>query len=31
VLPTDPLAVSLDEGGFRVADQIGNLQQLAGH
>jgi len=26
VLPTDPLAVSLDEGGPRVADQIGNLQ-----
>ena len=26
VLPTDPLAVSLDEGDSRVADQIGNLQ-----
>jgi hypothetical protein len=31
VLPTDPLAVSLDEGRSRVANQIGNLQQRPGH
>ena len=29
--PTNPLAVSLDEGGSRGADEIGNLQQRPGH
>jgi hypothetical protein len=29
--PTNPLVVSLDEGGSRGADEIGNLQQRPGH
>jgi hypothetical protein len=29
--PTDPLAVSLDEGSSRRADEIGNLERRWGH
>ena len=29
--PTDPLAVSLDEGSSRSADEIGNLERRRGH
>src|SRR5260370_13982997 len=31
MLPTDPLAVSLDEGSSRTADEIGKLQRPRGH
>ena len=31
MLPTDPLAVSLDEGSSRSADEIGNLERRRGH
>jgi hypothetical protein len=31
VLPTNPLAVSLDEGCSRSADEIGNLERRPGH
>src|SRR5258708_20318017 len=30
-LPTDPLAVSLDEGSSSSADEIGNLERRRGH
>src|SRR5260221_1557290 len=30
MLPTDPLAVSLDEGSSRSADEIGNLERRRG-
>jgi hypothetical protein len=29
--PTDPLAVSLDEGSSSSADEIGNLERRQGH
>ena len=31
MLPTDPLAVSLDEGSSSSADEIGNLERRRGH
>src|SRR6266404_3435553 len=31
ILPTDPLAVSLDEGSSSNADEIGNLERRRGH
>jgi hypothetical protein len=31
MLPTDPLAVSLDEGSSRSADEIGILERRRGH
>ena len=31
MLPTDPLAVSLDEGSSSSADDIGNLERRRGH
>jgi hypothetical protein len=31
VLPTNPLAVSLDEGSSSSADEIGNLERRRGH
>jgi hypothetical protein len=31
VLPTNPLAVSLDEGSSSGADEIGNLERRPGH
>ena len=31
MLPTDPLAVSLDEGTSSSADEIGNLERRRGH
>jgi hypothetical protein len=31
VLPTNPLAISLDEGSSSSADEIGNLERRRGH
>jgi len=31
VLPTNPLAISLDEGSSSSADEIGNLERWRGH
>jgi len=31
MFPTDPLAVSLDEGSSSSADEIGNLERRRGH